>query len=63
MANDDTERTVAAHYSRSGLIERIERSLHDSGIDPANVTIEQLAPLDHFHSFGVAGTRELMRLA
>lgn len=63
MSNDETERTVAAHYSRSGLIDIIERGLRDSGVDPAHATVEQLAPLDHFHSFGVAGTRELMRLA
>jgi SAM-dependent methyltransferase len=63
MARDETERTVAAHYSRDGLVEIIERALRGSGVDPAHTTVEQLAPLDHFHSYGVAGTRELMRLA
>lgn len=63
MGTDDTERTVTAHYSSSQLMENIERAMRGAGLDPANVTIEQLAPLDHFHAFGVGGTRELTRLA
>jgi SAM-dependent methyltransferase len=63
MSDDATERTVSAYYGRWGLVEAIERALRDAGIDPARVTIEQLAPLDHFHSFGIAGTLELARAA
>lgn len=61
MAEDMTERIVSAHYTRGDLAATVESALRDRGIDPAHVTVEQLAPLDHFHSFGVAGTQELAR--
>lgn len=63
MSDDDTERAVSAHYSRGDLLATIEAALRGRGLDPAHLTAEQLAPLDNFHSFGVAGTLELLRLA
>jgi SAM-dependent methyltransferase len=63
MADDVTEQAVSAYYGGWDLVEAIERALRGAGIDPARVSIEQLAPLDHFHSFGMAGTLELARAA
>lgn len=63
MSDNATEGVVSAYYGRWNLVATIERALRDAGIDPAHVTVEQLAPLDHFHSFGIAGTLELASLA
>lgn len=63
MSGDTTEATVSAHYTRGDLAATVESALRDRGIDLAYVTVEQLAPLDHFHSFGAAGTQELARAA
>jgi SAM-dependent methyltransferase len=62
MADDATERAVSAHYSGRALLKRVISALLAAGIDPAEVTVEQLAPLDNFHSFGVAGTLEMVRV-
>ncbi|MFI5272426.1 MAG: class I SAM-dependent methyltransferase [Ktedonobacterales bacterium] len=63
MSNDATERAVSEHYSRGDLAVRVESALREAGLDKTHLTVEQLAPLDHFHLFGVAGTRELARAA
>lgn len=63
MSTDEIEWVVSAHYTRGDLAAIVESALRDRGIDPAHVSVEQLAPLDHFHSFGVAGTQELARAA
>ena len=62
MADDATERAVSAHYSGRALLKRVISALLAAGIDPAEVTVEQLAPLDNFHTFGVAGTLEMARV-
>lgn len=62
MAEDPIGSVVARHYGSWTLIETIEQALRANGIEPEQATVEQLAPIDHFHSFGVAGTRELIRL-
>lgn len=61
MSDDATERSVSAHYGAWTLIETIEKALRGAGIEPEHATVEQLAALDHFHSFGLAGTLELAR--
>lgn len=61
MSGNTTEGAVSAHYTRGDLAATVESALRDRGLDPAHVTVEQLAPLDHFHSFGVAGSQELAR--
>lgn len=63
MSDSATENLVSAHYGSWNLIGAIERVLLDAGIDPTHATVEQLAPIDNFHSFGHAGTVELARLA
>lgn len=63
MSDNPTETLVTSHYSSGNFIGTIERVLRDAGIDPTHVTVEQLAPIDNFHTFGHAGTRELAHLA
>lgn len=63
MADDAVERTVSAHYTLGNLTERVDAAMRASGLTPESVTGAQLAALDQFHSFGEAGTLELMRLA
>ena len=46
---------IADHYSQGGLLARLEASLREDGVDPANPTIEELAPYDHFHGRGLEG--------
>ncbi len=46
------ETKVAAHYGRGGLLGVIETALLKAGKDLNRLTIEDLAPLDHFHGGG-----------
>lgn len=50
---------IVAHYSRDDLIARIDSVLAGQGKDPARLTIDDLAPVDEFHSRGRAATEEL----
>ena len=53
---------VGRHYGSGGLMERIERGLADSGVDPERVTVDDLAPVDQFHSRGREATMEIAAL-
>jgi ubiquinone/menaquinone biosynthesis C-methylase UbiE len=55
---DDIER----HYGRGGLSERILAALKDAGKDLARLTIEDLAPIDEFHTRRRIATTELAAL-
>lgn len=46
------EAEVAAHYGRGGLLETIEAALLKAGKDLEQLTVQDLAPLDHFHGGG-----------
>lgn len=50
---------VVAHYSRGDLVGRIDAALVAQGKDPARPTIDDLAPVDEFHSRGREATEEL----
>lgn len=50
---------VASHYSRGQLRDRLYTALADDGIDPSHITIEALAPYDHFHGRGLEATVEI----
>jgi SAM-dependent methyltransferase len=54
---------VSKHYGRSDLAERILGALRDAGKDAEHPTIEDLAPVDHFHLRGRDATLELARRA
>ncbi len=54
------ERTadVQAHWTRRGVLARIDAVLTELGHDPQNLTPEILATVDHLHSGGLATTRD-----
>ncbi len=53
------EQRVAQHYGSAGIAERILAALHASQGAQAPVTVDALAPADHFHGRGVLATQEL----
>jgi hypothetical protein len=53
---------VDAHYGRSDLLTAILEGLRAMGKDPDAPAIEDLAPVDHFHTRGRDATLELARL-
>jgi len=54
---------VARHYARADLLDLIERGLRAAGKDPLHPALEDLAPLDQFHTRGLEATLELAALA
>lgn len=51
---------VAAHYDRGdALTERLRSAIAEAGLGEGALTVEQLAPLDQFHSRGLAATAEM----
>ncbi len=50
------ETSVAAHYGRGGLAEAILDGVAAAGLDPDALTIEDLAPVDEFHTAGRMAT-------
>src|SRR5262249_61148992 len=54
------ERTtgVQAHWTRPGVLARIDAALTELGHDPQNLNPEILATLEHLHSGGSATTRD-----
>lgn len=58
----DTATDVARHYGRGGLLDRIMIALAEAGKDVNRLTIDDLAPLDEFHSRRRRATEELARL-
>jgi SAM-dependent methyltransferase len=57
MTND-----VAAHYAQQGLLDRILDGLARAGKSVDNLTIDDLAPIDEFHSRRRRATEELGRM-
>jgi sarcosine/dimethylglycine N-methyltransferase len=57
------ERTedVQAHWTRPGVLARIDAALTELGHDPQNLSPEILATLEHLHSGGLATTRDQAR--
>jgi SAM-dependent methyltransferase len=63
MSDEETEGRISGHYGWPGLMERIEQEVRQHGIDPHRVTVDQLAPVDNYHGYRLAGTLALARLA
>jgi SAM-dependent methyltransferase len=63
MSHEEIDQTISSHYGWSGLMEAIEAELGSHGIDPQQVTVEQLAPVDNYHYYRLAGTLALARAA
>ena len=53
------EAMVNAHYGNDEIFERVVAALANAGIDPAHPTIEELAPIDHFHGGGLNASKIL----
>jgi len=54
---------ISHHYGSAGLSQRIVSALRKAGKSLDALTIEDLAPLDQFHTRGLAATRELVGFA
>lgn len=63
MTADQYSHLVNAQYGRNNLGDSILAALRAIGKDPGNVTLGDLAPLDHFHGGGYPATLELARRA
>ena len=50
---------ISDHWGKGDVYARILETMELAGIDPKSVTIEQLAPVDHFHARGFPATVEL----
>jgi SAM-dependent methyltransferase len=50
---------VTRHYSSAGIADRVIDALRAAGGPVAPVTSDSLAPFDHFHGRGLAGTQEI----
>ena len=44
------ETEVASHYGAGDLLARIEGALKQAGVDPRQPTIDDLKPVDEFHT-------------
>lgn len=53
---------VVAHYSRSDLLARLDAALRQAGKDPQRPAIDDLAPVDEFHSRGREATKDVVAL-
>lgn len=53
---------IAEHWKKDDAYDRIVAALRESGIPLDRVTVEDLAPVDHFHARGVQATVELSEL-
>ena len=58
----DSTQDVARHYGKGGLLDRMLAALAAAGKDMARLTIDDLAPIDEFHSRRRTATAELAAL-
>jgi 2-polyprenyl-3-methyl-5-hydroxy-6-metoxy-1,4-benzoquinol methylase len=56
MAERTTD--VQAHWTRPGVLARIDAALTEMGHDPQKITPETLATIEHLHSGGLTTTRD-----
>ena len=54
-----SDNAVAAHYGRGSLYQEIAAALAEAGIDVEQASVDDLTPIDHFHSRGLAATEQL----
>ncbi|MCG8605926.1 methyltransferase domain-containing protein [bacterium] len=59
----DTDALVDQHYGFGGLMEKIEARLSLAGRDVNSLTVDDLAPIDEFHTRGRESTLEVAELA
>lgn len=56
----DTETLVARHYAGATLLDNIRAALKEAGVDPDAPGIEDLKPVDEFHTGGLEATDALL---
>ncbi|MBJ3764246.1 class I SAM-dependent methyltransferase [Maribius pontilimi] len=54
------EQDVARHYTTGDLLARIDVALKESGVDPAKLVVDDLKPVDEFHTGGLEATLALL---
>ena len=59
----DTATKVREHYNAAGLTDRIKQALATIAPEDQTLTVAQLAPVDQFHTRGIAATVELASAA
>ncbi len=57
-----SDRRIVDHYSRAGLLDRLNAALIEDGVDPARPRLDELAPYDQFHGRGLEATEEIAAL-
>lgn len=57
---EELENRVAEHYRNNDLLDAILAGLEEAGVDPAAPSIEDLAPVDEFHTAGRVTTLEAL---
>lgn len=55
----EAPRSISEHWGTGDVYARILEAMEEASISPDAVTVEQLAPLDHFHARGFPATVEL----
>ncbi len=56
-----TDSQVATHYSNTQITENILSGLDKAGISLANVSVDDLGPVDEFHTGGRTATEHLLK--
>ena len=51
---------VSRHYTSGALLERIDAALRDGGADPGQISVDDLKPVDEFHTGGIEATTALL---
>jgi SAM-dependent methyltransferase len=51
--------SIADHWAKGDVYSRVMEAMKAASISPETVTVEQLAPVDHFHARGFPATIEL----
>jgi SAM-dependent methyltransferase len=52
----ENQRSIADHWATGDVYELVLGALRKAGKSPENLTLEDLAPVDHFHARGVTAT-------
>lgn len=54
--------SISDHWGTGDVFGRILEAMAGAGISPETVTVDQLAPVDHFHARGFPATKDLADL-
>ena len=60
IAMSKPEKGIVAHYTKSGLFDRIIRAIEKLGKTAGTIEPEDLKPVDEFHIGGIEATEELL---